>query len=1039
MFLKVQGLLMSDVFLSYSRKDTEFVQEIFESLSARKREAWIDLHGIDYSAKWWEEICGGIDGADNFVLFVSPNSLESLFCHREIQYALKHNKRIIPFLLERIDQQTLLKAWQSSPDLSKFEQLAHENLESIQAIQWIDYTQIHDVNKAVDALLETVDTDPERVKLHTRLLLRLRDWESRGRNPSGLLRGDELMQYEAWFSESRQKETPPHPTDEQAAYIAESRRVQDESEAKRIQRERLVRRFRIASAILGGFFILAVIATVLTIGVANNAVAAQQTSVAKEGQANTQVAVSGVTLQAGSTLIANGNKQIAVIGQTLTVFPPKLTMVARTIVAGSYMIESLRLSADANAILRTEGGNAETAALLSIRVLRKIYLASADSALVAATSRLKAVPRVFNFEGGEASVTFSPDGKTFLLGISGSGDTGGVELRDTASGNVIWTPKMQLPNINSVAFSPDGKLVVAAGGDHTALLLDAASGNPVRVLRGHGDAVVRAVFSPDSKTVLTLGGGNDLTVRLWEVETGKQIFSVPAGGGASFLFFFPDGQSFYAGDNVYSASDGQLIQEISMGGTLAISPDGKSYVKGISPTAELFDMGSGLLIRTFSGHTDSIYSAAFSNDGKLLVTGSKDNTARVWDVASGKLLLLLTGHSAEVGSVAFSPDGTKVLTGSNTARLWNITGDNQQQTFSVPAGIQTSALAPDGKTILVGDVDGNTGLWDLNTGQLLHNFPKSNSDIKSVAFSPDGKLVAIPDPNPNSIVIKLYDPTTGALLKTFTAASLQPPITTLTFSADSKMIFAVSLDSNARLWDIASGQLLRLFNGNDPLNHGPAAYSPDGKLVALDGGKIWWDISAGGEINFPSEMSGGGPVFSGDGSLVAITDNGMNATVWNVSTQQSINRFSGHTDQITSMAISPDNRLLLTGSADKTARLWDISSGQLLRVFSGHSAAVTSVAFSPDGKKIITGSLDKTIRTWFTDYNDLLAYACTRVGVDLTPEERNLYGISDQEPVCPQFATPPQPLLATTTPMPTRTPQQAWTPIPTPTQGTPQP
>src|SRR5512140_2881700 len=108
---------MSDVFLSYSRKDTDFVRRIFELLGARKREAWIDLHDIDYSAKWWEEICNGIDGADNFVLFVSQNSLESLFCHREIQRALEHNKRIIPFLIQPIDQEALFRAWQSNPEL----------------------------------------------------------------------------------------------------------------------------------------------------------------------------------------------------------------------------------------------------------------------------------------------------------------------------------------------------------------------------------------------------------------------------------------------------------------------------------------------------------------------------------------------------------------------------------------------------------------------------------------------------------------------------------------------------------------------------------------------------------------------------------------------------------------------------------------------------------------------------------------------------------------------------------------------------------
>ncbi|PKO19197.1 MAG: hypothetical protein CVU39_01205 [Chloroflexi bacterium HGW-Chloroflexi-10] len=1024
---------MSDVFLSYSRKDTEFVHEIFESFSARNREAWIDLHGIEYSSKWWEEICGGIDSADNFVLFVSQNSLESLFCHREIQHALKHNKRIIPFLFGRIDQQAMFQAWKNSPDLSKYEQLAHENWESIQSIQWIDYTQINDVNLAVDALLATVDTDPDRVKLHTRLLLRLRDWENQGQNPSGLLRGDELTQYEKWFSESHKKETPPYPTDGQEAYIGESRRAENEAEAKRLQRERLVSRFKTASAVLGGFFILALIATIITIRFANNAVAAQEASIAREGQANTQVAQSRVTLQAGSTLIADGNMQIAVIGQTLTPIPPTLTAVAQTVVAGSYMIESLKNSASANGILRTEGGNAETAALLSIRVLRKIYLESADGALVDALNRLKVVPQEFQVEQGFVQiVTFSPDGKTFLLGINGADNpnTGGAELRDTASGKVIWTRAMQSPNINSLAFSQDGKLVVAAGGDHTAIILDAANGTTVRVLQGHGDAVMCAVFSPNGKTILTLGGGNDRTARLWEVGTGKQIYSVTSGGGFSSLFFFPDGQTFYAADKVYNVSDGQVSQDSRVGGgTLAISPDGRIAVSGINPTARIYDTSSGQEIRSLSGHTDSVVSAAFSGDGKWLVTGSWDNTARVWEVATGKSMLLLSGRAFSTGAVAFSPDGTKVLTGSNTARLWSITMDKQQQTISAPAGVTTFALSPDGNTILVGDVDGNTGLWDLGTGQLLRNFSNGGANITSVAFSPDGSLVAVPALNINSASVKLYDPLTGELLKTFTADSLQPQIGVLSFSSDSKMIFVSYFDSTARLWDIASGQLLRLFNGNDPLNHGSFTYSPDGNLVTLANGSIWWDISTGGEMDFPAEMKIGRTVFSGDGSLVAISENFHTIAVWNVSTRQIINRFS---DPGGNMAISPDNRLLLT-SSDKTARLWDISTGQQLRVYSGHTAVISSVSFTPDGKRIVTGSLDKTIRTWITDYNDLLSYACSRVVIDLNSGDRSFYEVSDQEPTCPQFGDQSQPLLPTTTPMPTRTPQPAWTPIPTPT------
>jgi WD40 repeat protein len=106
----------------------------------------------------------------------------------------------------------------------------------------------------------------------------------------------------------------------------------------------------------------------------------------------------------------------------------------------------------------------------------------------------------------------------------------------------------------------------------------------------------------------------------------------------------------------------------------------------------------------------------------------------------------------------------------------------------------------------------------------------------------------------------------------------------------------------------------------------------------------------------------------------------------------------------------------------------------LVRVLSGHTAAVTSVAFTPDGKKIVTTSMDKTVRTWIADYNDLVAYACTLVGRDLSPEERVLYGVSGDDPTCPQFGGQSRPLMATMTAIPTSTARPPLAPMATPTQ-----
>jgi hypothetical protein len=189
---------MTDVFISYSRKETEYVRQIYDLWQIRQRKAWVDWRGIDYSTKWWEEICAGIEGADNFVLLVSANALNSKYCQQEIEHARKHSKRIIPILYESIDERSLIGGWYTNLDIHPIEMLARENWEALKAIQWIDCAKLGTVEKVVDALLHTVETDIERVQRHTRLLLRIQDWERSGRSPAALLHGEELAAYEQW-------------------------------------------------------------------------------------------------------------------------------------------------------------------------------------------------------------------------------------------------------------------------------------------------------------------------------------------------------------------------------------------------------------------------------------------------------------------------------------------------------------------------------------------------------------------------------------------------------------------------------------------------------------------------------------------------------------------------------------------------------------------------------------------------------------------------------------------------------------------------
>src|SRR5262249_37846784 len=128
-------------------------------------------------------------------------------------------------LYRPFDEAVLVSGWNTHPEMKQDVAMARANWEKLKTIQWIDHPKLGDLDRTISALLATADTDPERVKLHTLLLLRVRDWEGRGYSPSVLLRGDDLSTYERWRDLSAKKGNQPQPTKQQIVYVLESRRA----------------------------------------------------------------------------------------------------------------------------------------------------------------------------------------------------------------------------------------------------------------------------------------------------------------------------------------------------------------------------------------------------------------------------------------------------------------------------------------------------------------------------------------------------------------------------------------------------------------------------------------------------------------------------------------------------------------------------------------------------------------------------------------------------------------------------------------------
>jgi murein L,D-transpeptidase YafK/tricorn protease-like protein len=266
---------------------------------------------------------------------------------------------------------------------------------------------------------------------------------------------------------------------------------------------------------------------------------------------------------------------------------------------------------------------------------------------------------------------------------------------------------------------------------------------------------------------------------------------------------------------------------------VALSADGRQAVSGGQDNLlRLWDIATGLLLRTFDAQTNSINAVAFSPDGRQVLTGSDDKLLRLWDVATGENTKTMDGHTGEILAVAFAPAGQFVLSGGRdkTVRLWDAETSQLLKTFEGHTDeVLSVAVSSDGRFALSGSKDKTVKLWDVETGQLRKNFEGHADEVTAAALSADGKQAIS---GSKDRTLKLWDVETGQLLKTFEGHSAG--VLSVAFSSSGKALSG-SQDRTLRLWDLASGALIKTFEGHaDSVTS--AAVSSDGRRV-LTGSK----------------------------------------------------------------------------------------------------------------------------------------------------------------------------------------------------------
>jgi WD40 repeat protein len=546
-------------------------------------------------------------------------------------------------------------------------------------------------------------------------------------------------------------------------------------------------------------------------------------------------------------------------------------------------------------------------------------------------------------------------------------------------------------NVLGLTFSPDEKYLAAAVG-YSVQAWDLTSKNlsdTAATIVGESTQWITSIaFSSDSRKLAT--GSINSEVKLWDIQSLNPLLPKSSDCktdlNRAVCRVILRGHQGSVGAVTFGGSDGKWLASASTDGTARLWDTTDLVVPPI-------------ILR---GHEGQINALAFDSSGQLLATAGEDTQARLWKIPNflnepityqadaraavaissewiatadtkntirlwnrtdpDQTPVTLTDHTGNINGLAFTRNGRWLASASNdgTVILWNMADadpKNKPIILNHKGSIWNLAISSDDHWLATGGSDATVQLWDLQQIDSNKKVQKStevqnSSRIRSLAFSPDGKYLAIGGENARALVVSTTIPPAIRPIET----RHTDIIAGVDISPDNRWVATASWDGSAKIWDLQNSQ-------SEPIK--TINFDPVGRVFHVK--------------------------FSADGKWLA-------AGSWNYQVQlQDMTKLSqepfklvGHKGRVFGVQFSPDSQWLATAAEDNTIRLWNPSEPQAAPVIlQGHNSAVGPLAFSADGHWLLSGSTDA--RLWRVNGEDLSAVACRTAGRNLTTEEWQRY------------------------------------------------
>ncbi|MFN8412511.1 MAG: TIR domain-containing protein [Anaerolineales bacterium] len=979
---------MTDVFISYSRKDSGTARKLIQELKSINMEVWVDWEDIPPAVGWLEQILEGIERSDAFIFLVSPDSAASEVCKVEVEHARKNHKRIIPILVRDVDPKNVVS--------------------TIRDLNWIYLRTQDDFKAGLEKLKIAITIDIEWVEEHRRLQVRALEWE-RKKDPSLLLRGGDLRNARRMVTSAKTKD--PQPSDLQNTYIDFS-----------TQSER--RRTTLIISAITAIFIMIILSITAVYqsqqASANEKIAQQQKLLA---QSNEKLAVENEQLAKSAQADAEKNQIIAEAQRSAA-----RAQIFQSKTGGLYLSTLLAIdswqrspSTEAESILRKnisllpipikQDKQGDLISALEVSPDGSSFLsASFDQSVCVWMLQTGEKQFCVSGDGAIEDATFSPDGKLIATGDN----TGQVLILDAVTGKIQDTLNYNVP-VWDVNISPDGRELAIARDDGRITFFNLITRKFDYELRSYGSLYATA-FSPNGKWMAA--GSNIGTVVLWNLTDGRILNGPSHKSDVLDLEFSPDSSKLVTGGK-----------------------DNYAYVISAETGKELFHVVS----------EDWVEDVTFSPDGTTFVTASDDNRIRVWDTATGKERVRMLQDSY-VSEVQVSPNGQWLAsTGyDSTVRVWNIATGAEM--FQIPLnGIgNILAFSKDGNDLISGDQKGNIDIWDISDLPEAKSYIQLDGFATHAKFSPSGDWMAVSDESSVWLLDKKQYSGKGGLLESAPTFDTKAYIENLIISPDSNWL-AVSTDigkitlynreSGTRViinqpglqqeiafssdgqylitgdssgvvqeWDVVTGKSVStLYTANDHVN--ALAVSADLLAVGFSNQIVFIDLKSG-KVSTKMESPGDHQflTFNQDGSMLAANNSSGQLYIWKreAGTYQLINTLP--IEQVFSMTFNLQGNQLLVGVIGNVYVLDPLTGGEISKI--RHVDSVNDLSFSADGSQLATVSL-RSIQLWDIQQmtslmaEDIVATACARLTQNFDAAQwTSFFGDTPYRKMCENLPVP---------------------------------